>query len=574
MEILFAQNSDLTNIVTPVDANMLETLLNQHGYDQSKTEKLVKGFRTGFELGYQGSHYIKKRAPNLKLSVGSVTELWNKVIKEVEKGCYAGPFREIPYEYYTQSPIGLVPKDQGKDTRLIFHLSYPRNGDSVNSQTPEHLCSMEYPDFDQAVQLCLKVIMESNTGIAFQGKSDMKSAFRNLPLSPLDFMLTLMKATNPLDSKTYYFVDKCLPFGASISCSLFQEFSNAVAFLFTKRTGKQMVNYLDDYYFVAMLKALCDGQIQEFLQICELIKFPVSMEKTFWGSTVIVFLGFLIDAVNRIASIPAEKVERAQILIDRMLGRESKKTTLQELQKLCGFLNHLCKAIVPGRAFTRRLYAYTAGSHLLPHHHISVNREMRLDLETWKKFLNTPNVYARPFVNFPEEWTAEKLFWYTDALKNPILGFGGIFEQNWFRKRWFEDDLQGNFIIDLDPSIEFLELFVVAVSVRLWIYKVRNRTITLFCDNESVVKMLRKSSSSCKKCMILIRKITLLCLEFNVSIWAEHVKTKLNPLADSLSHFQDACFYRKLKKLHRTVNKVPEQIPADWWPVHKVWQEI
>ena len=65
-------------------------------------------------------------ARNLKLNVGSKTELWNKVMKEVKEKRYAGPYHKIPFEYYIQSPIGLVPKDHGKSTRLIFHLSYPR----------------------------------------------------------------------------------------------------------------------------------------------------------------------------------------------------------------------------------------------------------------------------------------------------------------------------------------------------------------------------------------------------------------------------------------------------------------
>ena len=64
-------------------------------------------------------------------------------MKEVKEERYAGPFEKIPFEHYIQSPIGLVPKDWGKDTRLIFHLSYPRDGkSSVNANTPSELCSV------------------------------------------------------------------------------------------------------------------------------------------------------------------------------------------------------------------------------------------------------------------------------------------------------------------------------------------------------------------------------------------------------------------------------------------------
>ena len=57
-------------------------------------------------------------------------------MKEVKAECYAGPFKEPPFKSYIQSPVGLVPKDNGKDTWLIFHLSYPKKGHSVNSATP------------------------------------------------------------------------------------------------------------------------------------------------------------------------------------------------------------------------------------------------------------------------------------------------------------------------------------------------------------------------------------------------------------------------------------------------------
>ena len=62
-------------------------------------------------------------------------------MKEVQLKRYAGPYGDIPYEYYIQSPIGLVPKDGGKDVQLIFHLSHPRSGTtSLNANTPKDVC--------------------------------------------------------------------------------------------------------------------------------------------------------------------------------------------------------------------------------------------------------------------------------------------------------------------------------------------------------------------------------------------------------------------------------------------------
>ena len=140
----------------------------------------MQGFKEGFDLGYRGPEVIKQKANNLKFTIGNKTELWNKVMKEVKEKRYAGPFKEIPFDNYIQSPIGLVPKDGGKKTRLIFHLSHPRDpvkGISVNAATPKELTTVKYKDFDKAVELCIK----EGKGCHI-GKSDMTSAFRHLAM--------------------------------------------------------------------------------------------------------------------------------------------------------------------------------------------------------------------------------------------------------------------------------------------------------------------------------------------------------------------------------------------------------
>ena len=50
----------------------------------------------GFTVGYTGPRNIKQYSPNLKLNIGDKTDLWNKVMKEVKEGRYAGPYKNIP----------------------------------------------------------------------------------------------------------------------------------------------------------------------------------------------------------------------------------------------------------------------------------------------------------------------------------------------------------------------------------------------------------------------------------------------------------------------------------------------
>ena len=147
----------MSDITAPVKPDVLREMLTQIDYDPVETQYLVRGFTEGFRLEYTGPRDKVLKSPNLKLTVGDHTTLWNKVMAEVKIGRFAGPFKQPPFKYFIQSPIGLVPKDQGTKTRLIFHLSYPRNDTtSVNANTPKHLCTVKYPDFEKAVKMCVK----------------------------------------------------------------------------------------------------------------------------------------------------------------------------------------------------------------------------------------------------------------------------------------------------------------------------------------------------------------------------------------------------------------------------------
>ena len=137
-----------------------------------------------------------------------------------------------------------------------------------------------------------------------------------------------MMAMHPITRQVFYFVDKCLPFGASISCAIFQAVSDAIAYLVSHRTKKPDVNYLDDYLFAAALKRICDEQIQMFLQVCKEIRFPVAMEKTFWGTNCLTFLGMLLDTKRQLICIPLDKLLKAINWVEYFLNKNKKKATV------------------------------------------------------------------------------------------------------------------------------------------------------------------------------------------------------------------------------------------------------
>ena len=130
-----AENLNINSITTPINVPEFARLLRESNYPKEDAEFLINGFTQGFDLGYKGPHERCDLSNNLPLSVGSPEEMWNKIMKEVDAGRFAGPFEKIPFRNYIQSPLGLVPKGETQ-TRLIFHLSYDfKNGKGPSIQT-------------------------------------------------------------------------------------------------------------------------------------------------------------------------------------------------------------------------------------------------------------------------------------------------------------------------------------------------------------------------------------------------------------------------------------------------------
>ena len=69
---------------TPVKVEELIRMLKHYDYDENETSFLEEGFTVGFDIGYEGPSERKSESENIPLKVGNKTDLWNKLMKEVE----------------------------------------------------------------------------------------------------------------------------------------------------------------------------------------------------------------------------------------------------------------------------------------------------------------------------------------------------------------------------------------------------------------------------------------------------------------------------------------------------------
>ena len=285
------------------------------------------------------------------------------------------------------------------------------------------------------------------------------------------------------------------------------------------------------------------------------------------------FLGILLNGDELTLVIPCEKRIRALVML-QLVGMKC-KVKAKDLQSLCGYLNFLCRAIVPGRTFTRCMYnKYSqalqnktqSGAYLSDYHHVHLDAEFRFDCKIWQTFLESenPSVVNRPMIDLSLEVTSEILHFYSDASANAKLGFGCLFGNEWIFQQWEPD-----FIDNERPSIEFLELYGLCAGIFTWENKLKNFRFTVFCDNRSVVDMINAGVSRCRNCMYLLRLLALNNLQFNRRLFARHVFGACNKLVDSLSRLKIA----KFKSLAPLGTKpYPECTSEKIWPLTKLWR--
>ena len=525
---------------SPVHLDALLPLLNRYPNHEAALI-LQDGFSNGFSVGFEG-HRVGMSSTNLQSARANLEVALDKIKKEVTLGRIAGPFTTPPLQNLRVSPIGLVPKSSGNAFRLIHHLSWPA-GNSLNDGIRESECRVNYTRFDDAVQ-CIALAGTST----LMAKADIKSAFRLLPIKPGDFDLLGMKVGG------YFFVDKCLPMGAASAPALFEIFSTFIEWATTDHAKcGRILHYCDDFLAYGGHgegHESCMHMLKSFQEICQNLGVPLADEKTEGPTPVITFLGLEIDAARQVIRIPDNKLVKLRAVVDSALS--AKKLTLKNLQSIIGSLQFVSKAVPPGRAFLRRLINLTVGLRH-PSHRVRINNESKEDLRMWSKFLSSCNGATI----IPDQvWSCNgDLQLFTDA--SGSIGFAGYFQGQWFQGRWPDS------ILVLSPSIAWMEFFPIMVAVSVWGRELAGKRVMFRTDNQSVVAILNKQSSQCKRIMRLVRHFVLTCLKWNVTFRATHIPGIINEIADSLSRFQDSRF-RHLAPM-AAIRGV--EIPATLWEV-------
>ena len=525
-------------VPTPINPDKLDLYLN--GYDPKIRSYLVNGFRHGFRL--MNDKYTTSDSDKvLKSAVEHPEIVDKKLMKESKLNRILGPLDKPPFQNFVTSPLGLVPKKNPGEYRVIHHLSYPQ-GSSINDGISKDHSTVQYANISQAIKFILSMGRK-----CLLAKSDIQAAFRIIPINPLDYHLLGFKW------KDKYYFDRCLPMGASSSCQIFETFSTALQWIIENYLpGSKVLHVLDDFLFISKTVEDSQSALNIFLRICSDIGVPIALDKTFGPEYRLPFLGIQLDTIDMFSSLPQDKIEKFLNIINEFLN--CKSVTLKKLQSLTGMLNFACQIIEPGRAFSRRLYNLAIGLSK-PFHHVKITSQVKEDLLVWQSFLLNYNGKTF-FLDY--KWAQNNhLNLYTDAAST--IGFGAVLNNKWFGGVWNEKCIRMN--------ITLLELYPIYLALEIWGEELSNKCIQLNTDNMAVVFILNNFTSKDNTIMILVRLLVLTCIKHNILIRSVHIPGSKNLIPDMISRQQVAKALQLNPKLDREPIKVPEELQ-----LHKLLQ--
>lgn len=510
-------------------------------HNSNDAEVLLKGFLEGFRLAYTGPR-ISCFSTNLISADIHKDETKSKLLKEVELGRVLGPFSEKPISTLRVSPIGLVPKNSG-GWRLITHLSYPSQG-SVNDFIDPDVATVKYSSFDKVVEMVSKLGRS-----ALCGKMDISQAFRLLLVHPGDFDLLGIYFDG------FYYIDKCMPMGCSLSCAMFEKFATFLHKIVVNRSGLDTIDhYLDDFFFAGEKGSEnCEILMESFRKLCSQLGVPLAEDKTIGPVTLITFLGLEIDTVLMLVKIPQDKLQK---LKDQLIPLMSKKRiAIKELESLTGLMAFCSRAIVSSRAFIRRFYDLIASvKNAKPYYTVRINNEVKSDAEMWLQFLSNFNGECY----MPEKfWTSnQSIELFTDSTGNESLGCAAYFRGHWVQYQWPKQWSNTDILAD----ITCLELIPIILAFFIWGSEFSKKKILLHIDNQALVSIINKRTSKSKRVMTLVRILVYLTMQKNIQFKAKHIAGVHNEIADALSRFQ-SCRFRTLAP---NADQSPALVPQEF----------
>jgi len=269
--------------------------------DNSVTEAILGICQFGARIGFEGVSLSITIHPNLSSAFEYPDVVTAEIEAEVKKNRLRKycSYNTLP-GYFIASPlVGLTDKSDGTKRR-IHHLSYPPNdANSINSGIPELYGSISYSSITEAIS----AIQQFGNSCSLV-KRDFESAFRHIPVSPLDTPLLGLYWQN-----TYY-AEQYLPFRLRTAPYIFNLFAETFHWILADELQRmalpaKIVHYLDDFLIILPPATTTDLNIYttRFSELCQEVGLSIKESKNEEG-TIAIFGGIEMDTENMVIRLP------------------------------------------------------------------------------------------------------------------------------------------------------------------------------------------------------------------------------------------------------------------------------
>ena len=442
--------------------------------------------------------------------------------RECEYLRVVGPFKKNPFSVPIMvSPMNSVPKANDVERRVIVDLSWP-HGMSVNDGISKDVYLGEIIELHYAsVKQVCEMVLQIGVGSVIY-KRDLRRAYRQVPVDPGDYCYL------GYHWEDEFFFDTVLCMGqrnAAMACS---RTTRAVMHMHANE-GHPGTSYLDDLIGVSPPEdgmAAYEGLGELLAQLGLLENFP----KACPPSTVQLVLGVLIDTVNGTIAVPDDKLDDIKSLL--LVWKKKRKTNKVDLQSLVGKLQFVSKCVQQSRIFLNRLLD-TLRSFSSEKSKIVLSESFKKDIRWWTLFMTEFNgvSYIPPLV-----WHEPDVTFSTDSC---LTGCGGICGREYFHMSYPEE------IMRRQHPIHALEMLAVLVAVRFWGKYCVGGKIQIYCDNESVVRVLNSSKTKDEFLGSCLREIWLEVSKWGFELRTIHLPGVENRIADWLSRWDKHEKYRE-----------------------------
>lgn len=472
-------------------------LLKELNAPQSDIDWLVCLFVLGLSVVPDGAVVDPIHLPNYPSAVLYEEELLKYLDSEVESGFMLKTKVGDGPTPARVCPLAFIPKPEPGAFRMITDASAPIgfSPNSVNNKIP--------------FRMVTPADILARVGPGFWGaKTDVKAAFRNLPLSPPHAGLLAVEVGG-----FYYWELRC-PFGWILAPYNWCRVSAYIQ-AFCALKGYNIVVYVDDFLHLAPTKGECEKSQAFLIALLESLGLPEKESKRVTPSQSVEFIGFIFNLATPSVAVSPERIDN--ILTDIHVVASSKQVHVKTFQNLVGKLVFASQVVLGGRAFTRRLYDSLMEAN---GNWVIIKPSTLADLLWWSKYFKWAN--GRKVLHWAHERPLARCC--TDA--SDMAG-GALFNSSAWSHVWSHKQSLWH--------INIKELWSVYHSLVLWSSQWAGHDVVLGIDNTVVCAWLNNGTARSPQAMALLRKIYWYTAKRDIRLSTQWLPSSVNVAADALS---------------------------------------